>query len=278
MPADSLRSAGGGAGGPGSIPYFDRNAATWAALYDAPTPGGHALRERRRRVLELLGDAGGDLLDVGCGSAVLAPAVSARGWRFFGVDGASAMMEEGRLNMSGGGGVRGAVANAAALPFRDARFDAVVCIGVLERVPLRDQAVKELVRVLRPGGRAVVSFPNRRSPYTLWNSSVYRPAVGRLKAGVARLLRRPPSVALDSSYVTFSPCDASALFARAGADVVEVAHFQFNLLLSPIDELFPRSAWRAVGRLEGLHASRLAWLGTGFLACAKRRRAGTADG
>lgn len=50
-------------------------------------------------------------------------------------------------------------ADAAALPFADATFDAVVCLEVLEHVPMPCAVVAEIGRVLKPGGRAWVSMP-----------------------------------------------------------------------------------------------------------------------
>ena len=61
------------------------------------------------------------------------------------------------------------VCDAQALPFRDGEFDAVVCHQVLEHVPDADRAVVEMHRVLKPGGRVIVTvpfyFPFHASPH-----------------------------------------------------------------------------------------------------------------
>lgn len=51
--------------------------------------------------------------------------------------------------------------SAEALPFSDHAFDAALCMHVLDFVDHADRVVDEVVRVLRPGGRFVVTFPSR---------------------------------------------------------------------------------------------------------------------
>jgi 2-polyprenyl-3-methyl-5-hydroxy-6-metoxy-1,4-benzoquinol methylase len=50
------------------------------------------------------------------------------------------------------------------LPFKDAIFDVVTCTEVIEHIPEYADALKELARVLKPGGLLVITFPNE----TLW--------------------------------------------------------------------------------------------------------------
>jgi SAM-dependent methyltransferase len=54
--------------------------------------------------------------------------------------------------------------SAAALPFGDESFDVVLSLEMLEHVPPegREQVLREMVRVLRPGGRLYVTFPAGR--------------------------------------------------------------------------------------------------------------------
>jgi len=50
-------------------------------------------------------------------------------------------------------------ANGYSLPFADSTFDKVLCSEVLEHVPDYSLLIKELVRVLKPGGRLALSVP-----------------------------------------------------------------------------------------------------------------------
>ncbi|MEJ2643255.1 MAG: class I SAM-dependent methyltransferase [Desulfosarcinaceae bacterium] len=78
-------------------------------------------------------------------------------------------------------------ADITALPFEDQSFDLVLCSEVLEHIPNDQQAVKELLRILKPGCQLVVSVP-RWWPETLcWRlSKAYRQEEG----GHVRIYRK----------------------------------------------------------------------------------------
>ena len=52
------------------------------------------------------------------------------------------------------------------LPFNDEKFDLVYCVGVLMRTNDTDRGVAELLRVLKPGGQAILSFNNTFKPFS----------------------------------------------------------------------------------------------------------------
>ena len=90
--------------------------------------------------------------------------------------------------------VRGSI---TALPFSDESFDAVVATGVLEFVvDDLDGAIRELARVLRRDGEAVVSFPNRRAPVNIWRGRVLCPLVRAAKRVLPADRPSPPRVPL----------------------------------------------------------------------------------
>ncbi|HKH23060.1 MAG TPA: methyltransferase domain-containing protein [Solirubrobacterales bacterium] len=61
-----------------------------------------------------------------------------------------------RVGERGLGNVKPAHADATAMPYEDARFDAAYLVAVLGEIPEQEAALRELARVLRPGGRLVV--------------------------------------------------------------------------------------------------------------------------
>lgn len=101
------------------------------------------------------------VLDAGCGDGVFARAVAAP--TVVGVDAAAPMVERARSR-----GVDARQAGIEDLPFADGEFDVVVCNWVLYHLPDVEAGVRELARVLRPGGRFVGIYNRDRHMEELW--------------------------------------------------------------------------------------------------------------
>jgi SAM-dependent methyltransferase len=104
-----------------------------------------------------------NVLDVGCGVVPLNNWLSARGHAVVAIDPLEADIEflvKNDLNGIYGSSVRYLAANGEQLPFEDQSFDAVTCVSVLEHIaPGNDRlTLWEIARVLRPGGRLIITF------------------------------------------------------------------------------------------------------------------------
>ncbi len=114
------------------------------------------------------------LLEIGCGTAPLLVAAAPRFTRLVGVDIAFRWLVVGKKRLSEAGlDIPLLCACAEALPFPDAVFDRVAGDSVIENVRDQTQTLKEVYRVLKPGGRLFLTTPNRFSlgpdPHTrLW--------------------------------------------------------------------------------------------------------------
>lgn len=106
-------------------------------------------------------DPEGWLLDIGCGPGRHTITAARLGWkRVVGADRAAADLTTARRKLLDEDLAAALTAtDIRRLPFRDGAFKSVVCAEVLEHIPDHHQAVKELVRVLAPGGRMAVSVP-----------------------------------------------------------------------------------------------------------------------
>jgi SAM-dependent methyltransferase len=106
-----------------------------------------------------------DLWDEAKNTRILAWAAG-RGARAFGIDIAEPTVIQAKAAFAGDTGpLRAAAADVRALPFRDASFDAIYSMGTIEHFDETEEAVKEMARVLKPGGHAIIGVPNRHDPF-----------------------------------------------------------------------------------------------------------------
>ena len=120
--------------------------------------GPEGLTEAEAGVLGVVRDK--DVLEVGSGAGQCSRWVCAQGGRGIGLDLSHRQLQHSRrLDESTGLAVPSVRGTATALPFRDASFDAVFsAFGALQFVADLDDAVAEVARVLRPGGRFAFSI------------------------------------------------------------------------------------------------------------------------
>lgn len=102
------------------------------------------------------------VLDLGCGAGVLSERLLSAGYSVDAVDMSADMLAftKQRLSKYDSDKYRLARAECASLPFPDATFDVVACIGVFGYMEDVDAAIREIKRVLRPGGTLVLSIRN----------------------------------------------------------------------------------------------------------------------
>ncbi len=114
-----------------------------------------------RMVRERAAVPAGRILDVACGPGTVSRGMASPSCPVYGIDVSMGMLRQGRdlAIREGVNDLRFARADAAALPFPDATFDAAVCSGALHLFPDPRAALREIARVSRPGARlAVLTF------------------------------------------------------------------------------------------------------------------------
>jgi len=251
--------------------FLGEKADEYAQAYAEETPGGFALRVRRQRVLELFDKAGGTVLDVGCGPAEMVQSLLSLGCKFWGVDPSPRMIEICRTRFGAIENVNFVVGEAGQLNYPDEFFDAVLCMGVIDGLKNLDQVLAEIIRVAKPGGTVIITFANRHSPYAWWKAQVFYRALT-----LARRIVRPGTN--NDPILTrrrlFSPKGASELLAGKGAQVERVVGYFCNILVSPLDEIWPTGTLWLNRKLEEARGGKPDWVAAGFILKARKTERG----
>jgi demethylmenaquinone methyltransferase/2-methoxy-6-polyprenyl-1,4-benzoquinol methylase len=182
---------------------FDRIAGLYDRMNSVMTAGLHHTWRRRAADLTQLGP-GGRALDVATGTGDLALELAERVGPLGEVvasDFSDGMLDLARVKASavGATNVRFENANALALPYRDDEFDAATVGFGARNFSDLSAGLREMVRVVRPGGRVVVleittpSRPPLSTFFELWFDRIV-PSIGRLAGDPAAYSYLPASV------------------------------------------------------------------------------------
>lgn len=182
--------------------YFNELAARWDALpapEDAPAKvrafvERAAARDARR------------ILDVGSGTGVLLPALLETCPRavITELDLAEEMLRENAAKRSAPP-IRWVCADGMRLPFRAASFDLVLCFGVLPHFADLTSALRELSRVLLPGGVLAVGHLMGSAELNAFHRSLGEPVAGDVLPSAAELSERLSGLGLAVSDAEDAP-------------------------------------------------------------------------
>ncbi len=175
------------------------------------------------------------VLDVATGTGDLANAITSSHNRVevIGVDFVESMIHVGRTKTASlalSDRVLYAAGDAMTLPFVNGEFDAATIAFGLRNIPDRSAALRELARVVRPGGKVItleMTFPRRSrlAPLLRWYLNRVIPIVGGLISGDSNAYRYLP----DSIQEFLDPVELSGILSRVGLQNVRAFPLMFGL-------------------------------------------------
>ncbi len=207
-----------------------------------------------RRTVDVLLDAahveaGVRLLDVCTGPGMLAAGASARGADVVGLDFSEQVIAVARANAPA---LTFECGDAQALPFDDDSFDAVVCGYGVMHVPEPDAALREMRRVVRPGGRVAIS---------VWDSSTPDNGFGLIYAAIGACGRVDVPLPHGPDFFQFgSEAKMRAALNETGFSEVDAKLFALTWHVASADGILDdirRGAVRARALLEAQEADAL---------------------
>ncbi len=234
------------------LEHFDRLSASgdWSRLYAVADGFTYHFHVRRARILELLPERPGQVVDLGCGPGVMVEAIRERGGAFLGIDYSPEMVREASVRFQGVPEVSFRQGDIEALALPDDTYDTVICMAVLEYLETPDKALREIRRILKPGGVALVTVPKR-----MHVDRVMISLTAPLR-GAARLLGLGSADRLPRLCLQPDELDAAAR--RAGLEWEAGAQYHFTPLPYPLPRLAPGICMRLNAPFERCHATRAA--------------------
>ncbi|MDQ0315303.1 class I SAM-dependent DNA methyltransferase [Amorphus orientalis] len=161
--------------------------ADWAGQYDQDTVGfGYVGPALVAETLAKVADTSTRILDAGCGTGLAGAELAKQGFtRIDGIDVSPEMLEEAR-----GKGVYGELAEAdmtRRFPLEDDAYDGAVCVGVFTNGHVGPDAIREIARVVKPGGMIVATVHEN-----VWDKEGYAGELKKMEAdGVLKVHETP---------------------------------------------------------------------------------------
>lgn len=187
-----------------------------------------------RFILRQMGDIRGKrLLDLGCGAGENSVYFAKQGAHCVATDYSPGMVEVAlKLAASNGVKIEGRTANAMALDFPDNTFDLVYASNLLHHIPDPKIALKEMHRVLKPGGKACFWDPLKHNPVI----NVYR--------RMATEVRTEDEMPLDINIVHY----IQSLFSETAYDTFWIATLWIFLRFYLIEKVNPNQEryWKKI--------------------------------
>lgn len=257
------------------LQHFDGMAINgdWSNLYDQDQEDmtNYSFRIRRERVVELLDPIlrqGMRVLDVGCGTGIMAPIVLSKKTHYQGVDLSRNMILEAKKRHFGTqtseASVAFTVADVEGMPFPDAHYDVLLALGLLEYFEDPQRVVDEIVRVVKPGGSIIVSVPNVLCVDAV-ASALVSPILTTPMSYIRRLRGRDTQETKYSNH-KYYPANLDRLFLSRGFRKSGDIYYNLEAAAYPLRRLFPNLALRIKRFIEPYQHGPLRAFATAYVA------------
>ncbi len=239
--------------------HFRSTLPYWERIYADTTVYGRIYQERARRALacvdsiRLCPDA--PVLEIGCGPGVIATAMARHGLTVWAIDPLEEMVQRTNAMAQTTGQssrVFAQVGHISNVPFTNAAFELVVVIGVSEWLVSLMQPLREIFRVLKPGGHLIISADNNWPLHQILDP-VFNPALKPVKRRIGQVLRTLGWRTRQPRFHAYSLRRFDDELAKAGFDKIAGQTFGFGpFTLCNRTLLNEEAGWKLHLRLQQL--------------------------
>lgn len=224
--------------------HFSKRSEYWDSLYDDSNQKQNFTRFELKRRKEIVFDFISKLdnnkditaLDLGCGAGQYLLGLLDLGIKSYGADISKDMLMISRekllkANLNNHNLI---CADCYSVPLPSNKFDVIICIGVLEYLNKEENALSEMKRMLKPGGRLIVTLPNFYklrnliNPYyyliRIWSYLFGKPVKKKLSTNINEV-----KIDFGVSTVTrYNLIKAKKMFAYAGLNLIDYRGYCFG--------------------------------------------------
>lgn len=221
---------------------------------------------RLRYMTDMLSDfkKNGNIIDVGCGTGEMLQVLKKHKFLTYGLDYSYKMLHEISKETVDQQYplINSDIEN---LPFGNESFDGVICAGVIEYLNEDQKALREISRILKPGGYAIITISNRLSPARLFEPLVHNAIGQKIKGWIKRYIFKKQTL-LYPPFRTRAPFLFNRHAEKEGLILSEFDYYHFSVLAWPINRLFPNFYVSSGLKMEKFSRTKFGFLGRGYIA------------
>lgn len=175
-------------------------------------------------------------LDIGCGAGQLAPILCGMGYKITAFDVSQEMVDLTAARCKTAGFKADVlVADVEKMKFSDNSFDVAVAMGVIEYMTTNAPMLKEIKRVLKPGGVAIVTMRNAECFYITWHT-FYKRTIETFLINLKRKITGKAPYKYMAISKRHSPSEIKQEIKNLGFELVTENYNHFHVLPYPVSK------------------------------------------
>lgn len=213
--------------------------------YIVKTRANYLRRARNRLIYQNIADTQhcDNVLDVGCGPAILYEQLLSKSGKYYALDVVKSNLEEIKNNTPNHN-IELLQDDIDSFEWENDFFDIIICSGSLEYSQNPEANILRFFRYLKPGGILVCSLPNKLSPYRLWGEYVYK-YIWRIK----NLVMGKPNNHYPRKLFTKNNI-TNLVNNSLSVESTKIQYLGLKLLLQPYDKIFENLDFKIIKYFE----------------------------